>query len=372
MSEGNVRRFHRRLSSEEAKFAAECLLSVPIEERGGKAQDFYLDDPDAILPLLGILRGKLDTSPSLVRDEAEYFYRFLEKEVPGLPGELFLFDERNYFLGDAARLAGIACRVLSRREEARRWFDLSESWFLTTIDPAKNLSLLSYQRLALLTEERRFEEVLRVLPQLIAAFKSFEMAEDALKCRFLEGQALRETGQLREALVLFRETCRESQALGSGKLLGWSYVNLLQIHAFFGEVEEAFQVACDATPLLRGLENRVGLAKIQWGLGTLLRSEGKLSEAIEAYRMAQKEFAEIGMSADVAAIHLVVADLLLDAGQEPQARWEIQAALPVIEEFKLVPEGVAALSLLRQSLQNPRLNRQALRDLHGYFPDRDA
>ncbi len=71
--------------------------------------------------------------------------------------------------------------------------------------------------------------------------------------------------------------------------------------------------------------------------------------------------------ADVASLHLVIADLLLKLGQERQAEWEIRSALPVIIEEKMVPEGIAALSLLEQSLKGRRIDRQALRDLHGYF-----
>jgi hypothetical protein len=73
------------------------------------------------------------------------------------------------------------------------------------------------------------------------------------------------------------------------------------------------------------------------------------------------------MRADIASLHLVIADLLLDLGQERQAEWEVRAALPVIEEEKMVPEGVAAYGLLLESVRRRSINRQALRDLHGYF-----
>ena len=75
------------------------------------------------------------------------------------------------------------------------------------------------------------------------------------------------------------------------------------------------------------------------------------------------------MRADVAAVQLVIADLLLDAGQDRQAEWEIRQALPIIDEYKLVPEGFAALSLLRESLRRQNIDRQALRNLHGYFEE---
>lgn len=86
-------------------------------------------------------------------------------------------------------------------------------------------------------------------------------------------------------------------------------------------------------------------------------------------RSALREAGEVGMRGDVAALHLVLADVLLGAGQDRQAEWEIRAALPIIEEEKMVPEGYAALSLLQESLRRRQIDRNALRNLHGYFRD---
>jgi len=61
----------------------------------------------------------------------------------------------------------------------------------------------------------------------------------------------------------------------------------------------------------------------------------------------------------------MIADLLLENGQESDATEEILAALPIVEEYWMVPEGVAALALVRHQ----KVNHQALRDLHGFFED---
>jgi len=67
-------------------------------------------------------------------------------------------------------------------------------------------------------------------------------------------------------------------------------------------------------------------------------------------------------------IRLVMADLLLDMGSGHEAEQEVRAALPIIEEEQMVPEGIAALGLLRESLRRRQLDGRALRELHGYFP----
>lgn len=370
---GELRHFPRGpLTPEEAQRAAESLLATPITERAEKTRALFLDDPDTVIPLLKILEDRLESNPAGVLEDAEFLYRFLEGLAADGRDELYLFDERSYLMGEAARIAATVCRLMTRREEARRWIDRSEANYRGTLNAEPNLARLAYQRLALYTEERRFEEVLELVPPLVESFKTHRMATEALKCRFLEGIVQWENGQLREALEVFQDVRREAQEQGNDKLDAQATNNVAQLYALLGETAEALAYSEKALVSLKRLDDRVGLAKLRWGMGDLLRSQRKLPDAVEAYRGALQEASEVGMRGDVAALHLIIADLLLEAGQDRQAGWEIQAALPIIDEEKMVPEGMAALSLLRQSLRNHRINRQALRELHGFFEDLES
>ena len=305
----------------------------------------------------------------MVYEEATFLYEFLQALRPHYPVDVFLLDEREYFLGETARIIGTVCRNLTRREEARRWLDLAEGWFLLTENASGNIAKVGYQRLALRTEERDFVGVLELLPQLTATFQKLGMSEDALKSRFLEAMVLKETDRMSEVVRLLCDIASEAKTIRNEPLLAYAYVNLVQVHAILKEADSAVAIAKEAAPLLRKLDNHIGLAKLYWGVGYLQQGQGNFGGAIEAFRTAQREFAEIEMRADVAAVQLLIADLLLDAGQEKQAEWEIRQALPIIDEYKLVPEGFAALSLLRESLRRQKIDRQALRHLHGYFEE---
>ena len=189
---GRVLRFPRRpLSSDAGRLAAERVLKTPLAERPAAAAALRLEDPETVLALCAMLRQRLESAPAAVRDEAEFLYRFLETPRR----EIGLFDEREYFLGETALLAGTACRHLSRRVEAQVWFDRSEAGFRHTVNAPGDLSRLGYQRLAERLEERQIDIVLELLPALIESFRSLEMTEDALKCRFLEGIVLMEADQ---------------------------------------------------------------------------------------------------------------------------------------------------------------------------------
>ena len=208
-----------------------------------------------------------------------------------------------------------------------------------------------------------------MLPSLIESFARLEMREDGLKCRFLEGLALMETDELSQAVETFRRIAVEAAAIGSERLVASAYGNLTHVYGMMGDAQGAIASSSKAIPILRRLDDRVALAKVQWGLATLLRETGQIEASIESYRKAQEGFEQIGMRADTAALNLVVADLLLELGRDRDALREITAALPVIAELKMAPEGMAALSMLRESARRQEINRPALRELHGYFEE---
>lgn len=354
-----------RLLPEEGRPAAERALAVPREERAERRSELQLDDPELLLALCDILRSRLETTPGSVREESEFFYGFLEKPRRVI-GSL---DEREYFLGEFALLAGTACRFLFYRDEARRWMDRAEANFVMTANASAHVARLAYQRLALSAEERRFDEVLELGPRWSENFQNLGLPEEALKCRFLEAAALRELGRMPEAATVYREICAEGERIGSVRLLGQAANGLAQLYRVMGDLNEAMTYARKALPLLKELDNRINLAKLRWCVGDILREQGKKQEALLAYRAALEECDELGMRGDAAAIHLVLADLLLDLGHEAQAEWEVRAALPIIDEEQMVPESIAALSLLRESVRRRRIDRAALRELHGYFRD---
>ena len=351
---------------EVGKELAQRVLSLPIAERK-RIADLGLDQSEVYLSLCHLLDSQLESAPSIVLSEAEYFYRLLQEKEPS--GFNFLFDEHDYYSGEFAILAGTSCRMLGRREEAHDWFDRAEVAFLATSNAIGDVARTTYQRLAVKIEERKFDQVSGLAPGLGELFSRLGANESALKTKCLLAVALQETEHRDEALALYHSIAKDAESLGSARVLSSAWVNITQILALQGKADEALISASQASALLRKTGFRSDVGKLQLGVAYLLRNAGRRAEALEAYRGSQREFLALEMRADVAAVHLVIADLLLELGQEAQAEWEIRAALPVIDELKMVPEGVAALSLLRESVRRRKIDRQALRDLHGYFDE---
>lgn len=323
---------------------------------------------ESLLELSICLREQFDSSPLSVLNKAASLYQLIgDSDL-----RVGRFDERQYFLGEFALIAGVACRQLARRDEARGWFDRAEAAFAPTTNVTAELLRVSYQRLALRLEERQPDVVLELIPAIAKSLAKLGLAEEALKCRFLEVVAFAESGQAAEALKAAEETCKEAKDFGNQRLLALAYVNVAQHAGILGESPKTLDSLNKAIPILTALGDRVGLAKARWGMANLLRTQGRVPEAIDEFRSCIRDFEGLGMVADVASLRLAVADLLLESDQEQEAIREVRSALPIIEELKMIPERQAAISLLRESLRDHEINREAFSDLRRYLEDLKA
>ena len=328
--------------------------------------DKTLRIPELLLVICHELRLKGETKPADVHDEAAALYALLQSsaEMDGTSAE------RHYFLGELALIAGTASRVAARFAEARQWFQRAEASLSLLECVEAHKARIAYQRLALALVELNIDVALAGAPKLLAEFRRLGMNEDALKCAFLEGAAVWERGDVRRAIEIHLDILNEAESRGNIRLVAMAAGNLARYFSEAGETETALYYAQTALPLIKRVENRVTFVKLQWVIADLLRKQGNLPAALEAYRSAQCSARSLGMRGELAEIHLVVAELLLEAGEEDRADQEIQAALPTIEEEKMVPQAIAALSLLRESLRRRQIDKQALRDLHGYFQEK--
>jgi tetratricopeptide (TPR) repeat protein len=279
--------------------------------------------------------------------------------------------EREYFLGETARAAGGVNRLLGRRTVAREWLDRSEHWFGQIANAKGCFARVAYHRLAIALEERDFGSVTTALPFLIETFEALQLPEEVLKCRFLRSLVLTERDELAEARDELRQIIAEARRLGEDGLLAYAYVNLAQIYALLGDVQETTSLTREATRLLKQGGKTTALPKAHLSIGYLLRSGGENQAAIEAFRNAQQEFASLGMQTNVIDIHLMVADLLVELGRQSEAAWEVHKALPLIEACKPILESLAAMTLLRESLRRQQIDRQALHTLQSHLKEPD-
>ncbi len=315
--------------------------------------------PDVLLAVCGLLREKIDACAAVVSAEAQELYRAIANSTERIGG----FDERDFFLGELALLAGTASRIIGRRGESELWLDRAEAGFRQTVNPAPLLSRVTYQRLSSRCESGRYEEVAELAPMLAATFSRLGMVRDEAKCVFLHGVSLKELGRSDAALAVFVSLARVEVLESEPGLVGFALVSAAELEAAEGRDDLANEYCSKALPLLRKANKPAALAHLKATIGEILQRQGKIAAAVEAYASAASSYEDLGMATWVAYLRVVMAQALLQAGRPREAEWQILKALPTIEEQEMAPEAAVAIGLLRESVRSRETDLTALTNL---------
>jgi tetratricopeptide (TPR) repeat protein len=348
----------RALSSAEAAEIARGYLDETIADRSESLVASCLGDADVVLAILTELRNRLDSVPGPVAAEAMAAYSSLQETT-----SLGLFDERDYFLGEAALVTGSALRLLGRRDEAELWLDRSEAAFRHVVNPGPALANISYARLTLHYDSGRYERALELLPSLTQSFAKLGMERESLKCRFLEAMSLKNSSRTVEARAILEAISVETTLQRENGMYGLVLLTLGDLSSQDGDTMGAMTQYQRALPLLQAGKQAFAVAHLKGLVGELLRSQGNLAGAVESFRGAIADYADLEMATWVAYLRIVLAETLIALARNREAEWEIRMALPTIEEQKMVPEGFAALALLRESIERRETDAAALREI---------
>lgn len=345
--------------------AATLYLDTALDRRDEELLRVPVEQPDVLLQVCLLLRERVNTAPSMVAEEAATLYRRLAEASADAVG---LFDERDFFLGETALIAGGACRLIGRRAEADRWLNRAEAGFRHTVNPAPQLARVTLERLAVQCDASNFDEVVELCSSLTYSFVKFGMLREQLKCMFVHALALKGSGRHEEAYPILEEIrTYAGKSEGDPAVLGLAAVHMGDIHSTEGRYEAAVKLYAEALPLLQRGKRAFAVAHLRGTMAETLRRQGSLSAAVEGYREAAADYSSLGMVTWESYLRIVTAEALLEAGRPREAEWELLAALPAIEEQKMVPEGFAALALLRESLRQRRTDSGALAELREHL-----
>jgi hypothetical protein len=118
-----------------------------------------------------------------------------------------------------------------------------------------------------------------------------------------------------------------------------------------------------AAEILHREKQLTGLANLNLMFGFMCRSRGLLGEAVELFKASARDYEDLGMMANGAYARLLVAETYLAMQLPRDAEAEVLKAIPIFEEEGIVLDAVAALSILRESIRQQKLDPDLLREL---------
>lgn len=356
-------RDHGCLPRGEAIACASTFLGKVSEAIDQSAIAVVSNNPDVLIVLCQLMSERLDQDSTATFYAASQLYRAIAAD----PRPLGSFDERSYFLGETALLSGKAVRLLGRRTEVESWLNRADAHFRNTVNPAPLLSRVTFQRLALQFEMGQYAEVAELAPMLLSTFRNFGMMREAFQCSYLEANALRHGGQKARAEILLGELGSAEVAEVEPFVSGMALVALGDLLASNGSDAEAAEAYRRALPVLRRAKKPIAIAYLKQAMAETYLRRGCMQEAVAAYESAVDDHVALGMAAHVAYLRVELANALIQSEKFREAEWQILAALPTIDEQKMVPQGYAAITLLAESARRRRLDKDALTEVRQYL-----
>jgi len=344
-----------------------ALAQRYLSQSGEVGQPLEIDavyrDLDVLLAICGLLRERAIVNPASVFDESSRIFSWLTVHGRGLG----YFDERDFFLGEAALLAGSASRLLGNRSETELWLDRADASYRHTINPTASLARVAYVRLSLRYDMGRYTDVLELLPSIGLTFEKLGMHSELGKCRFLEAMSLKELGRYAESASRFQSMLTATEFQADAGIRGMAMTNLGNLRSLEGDAQGALVAYKAAQPMLEAARRHEMIADLKGMVAETLRTIGQTSASIDAYRECVSDHIQLGMEARAAYVRVLLSEALLEAGRPREAEWELLAALPTINEQQMVPEGFAAVVLLQESLRQRKTDPKALSDLRQYL-----
>ncbi|HEY7369583.1 MAG TPA: hypothetical protein VIA29_06820 [Thermoanaerobaculia bacterium] len=208
---GRILAFPRRpLSVEEGREMARRILAIPRAQRDAASLEAGLEDPETLLSIVEDLRRRVWRDPAAALEDAEFLWEFLR--TPGR--EVGIFDETEYFRGEAALLASVACRHLLRAEPARRWHERADGDFRLTVNAVADATRVGFERLAWALEEGRLSDVLETAPLVAESFRRCGMTVEVLRCDLLAAEASLQSGGRAGLAAHVEELANEASLTG--------------------------------------------------------------------------------------------------------------------------------------------------------------
>jgi tetratricopeptide (TPR) repeat protein len=298
------------------------------------------------------IRNEIIRNPAVALGKISSIYDLISTHRPS--------RYREIALSELSLLAAGAARICGDFSLTEQWLERAHKWLSRQADAGDGFARLRFQRAAAKLELGLRDEAIEECRELRPLFARSGNREFALRCDYLEAAGLKEKGLYREALPLFESALREARAQNDSEICSYALTSIAQVHAAFGDFERIRQLASEAVEVSVRCGNWIAIAKLTWGVGLLLRTNERLRESIEVFRLAIHAHDTLGARSDAAALHLVVADMLIDLGENASAVDEICTALPALRELELSLEIRAAVALLAQSIRGARIDRGSL------------
>lgn len=260
-----------------------------------------------------------------------------------------------------------AYRVADDLETSERMLRRAVEWSARgTQDP---LLLARIMRLAaaLRGAQRRFPEALSLLDAVYTLYERHGDRSNAGRALISKGLYTGYNNDPEGAIQFLYDGLAMVNPATDPKLVLSAVHNLVNFLADCGRFREAYRLLRRSRRAYFAAGDRLNLTKMYWIEGKILAGLGELERAEAAYRRAQEEFEAVGLGYHVALVSLDLSAVLLQQGKSREAAELVEQMISIFRSRRVAREALAALLLLKESLDAERSTLALLDTVRGYL-----
>jgi tetratricopeptide (TPR) repeat protein len=260
-----------------------------------------------------------------------------------------------------------AYRVADDLDTAERMMRRAVAWNgQGTQDP---LLLARLMRLAasLRGSQRRFQEALELLDAVYAIYERHGDRSNAGRTLISKGVYAGHDNDPEQAIRLLSAGLSLINPASDPKLVLSAVHNLVGFLADCGRFEEAQRLLQLSRPAYFAEGDRLNLIRLRWVEGRIAAGLAELGQAEEAFLYAHDEFEKIGLGYHVALVSLDLASVWLRQRKHAEARALIGQIAVSFRARRIAREALAALLLLKESLESERESLELLHSVRGFL-----
>lgn len=215
--------------------------------------------------------------------------------------------------------------------------------------------------------QRRFPEALELLDAVYAIYERHGDRSNAGRTLIGKGIYAGYNNDPEEAIRLLSTGLSLVNPASDPKLVLSAVHNLVGFLADCGRFREARRLLQFSRPAYYAEGDRLNLIRLRWLEGRIAAGLEELDQAEEAFEYAHQEFEQVGLGYHVALVSLDLASVWLQQGKHAQARELIGHIVLSFRARRIAREALAALLLLKESLETERESLELLHSVRGYL-----
>ncbi|HYN22061.1 MAG TPA: tetratricopeptide repeat protein [Thermoanaerobaculia bacterium] len=265
-----------------------------------------------------------------------------------------------------------AHRVADDLDAAERMLRRAADWNARgTQDPlllARIMRLAAAQRGA----QRRFPEALALLDAVFTIYERHGDRSNAGRALISKGLYTGYSNDPETAIQLLYAGLAMVNPASDPALVLSAVHNLVNFLTDCGRFQEARRILRRSRRAYVSAGDRLNLIKLRWVEGKIAAGLGEHPRAVAALREARAEFESMNLSYHAALVSLDLTSILLETGKTGEARELVGQMIAIFRSRRIAREVLAALLMLKRSLDGDRDSLELLRTVRGYFQRLEA